>query len=47
MVAENLRYEFYKKVFTRALIGLESQLVKFNEWFEMQNDQQINILAIK
>lgn len=47
MVAENLRYEFYKKVFTRALIGLENQLAKFNEWFEMQNDQQINILAIK
>ena len=29
----NNRYEFYKKVFTRALIDLEALLARFNEWF--------------
>lgn len=47
MVNEGVRFEFYKKVFTRALIGLETLHEQFQEWFAALPDQQVAALATK
>jgi len=47
MLTESVRYEFYKKVFTRALIGLENLYAQFAGWFDNLPEDQIKTLAIK
>lgn len=47
MVNEGVRFEFYKKVFTRALIGLETLHEQFQQWFAALTEQQIAALATK
>lgn len=42
-----MRFEFFKKIFTRGLIDLEQMYEKFKQWFEFISEAQIKALAIK
>jgi hypothetical protein len=47
IVSENTRFEFFKKIFTRGLVGLERMYEKYLQWFETISETQVKALAIK
>ena len=47
MISENTRYEFYKKIMTRALIGLEDIFDMFKNWLDQLNESQVNLFYTK
>lgn len=47
MISENTRYEFYKKIMTRALIDLEDIYDMFKQWLSDLNEAQVNLFYTK
>lgn len=47
IVGENMRFEFFKKIFTRGLVDLERMYEKFKEWFETISETMVRSLAVK
>lgn len=42
-----MRFEFFKKIFTRGLVDLEIMYEKFKVWFETISETMVKSLAVK
>ncbi len=47
MLSENYRYEYFKKIFTRALTNLEEIYQLFQQWFNSKTEAELAAIAAK